>query len=50
MMFSVRTPHRPGDTISFRPKGDLYHLFDQSGAPINSGIATPAKTPVTSEA
>jgi len=38
-----RTPHRPGDTISFRPKGDLYHLFDQSGAPMTKGVATPAK-------
>ncbi|WMT91446.1 ABC transporter ATP-binding protein [Pelagibacterium sp. H642] len=36
-----KAPYRSGDTVSFRPKGDLYHLFDASGAPLNGGVATP---------
>jgi multiple sugar transport system ATP-binding protein len=38
-----KTPYRSGDTVSFRPKENLFHLFDQSGAPLTTGIATPVE-------
>ena len=38
-----KTPYHSGDTISFAPKGDLYHRFDEAGSPIKSGVSTPAR-------
>ncbi|SDG41375.1 multiple sugar transport system ATP-binding protein [Pelagibacterium luteolum] len=45
-----KTPYHSGDIISFRPKGSLYHRFDEAGAPLSAnGVATPVKTaPATS--
>ncbi|RDE07996.1 ABC transporter ATP-binding protein [Pelagibacterium lacus] len=37
-----KTPYHSGDTISFSPKGDLYHRFDEAGKPMGSGgVAAP---------
>ncbi|WP_127144815.1 ABC transporter ATP-binding protein [Pelagibacterium montanilacus] len=37
-----KTSHRAGAQVSFSPKDDLYHRFDQSGRPISGRISAPA--------
>ncbi len=32
-----KSPYHPGDELSFSPKGDLFHLFDESGRPVAHG-------------
>jgi multiple sugar transport system ATP-binding protein len=45
-----KTPYKAGAQISFAPKGDLFHRFDEGGRPITSGVAAPARAPAAKSA
>lgn len=45
-----KTPYHAGDVISFAPKGDLFHRFDESGVPIGAKVVAPGAATKTVKA